>query len=199
MKGYAGMWDYSDRTVGSYGCDTTYRKAAAFLDDGPVEDWGCGRAYARGFFKNKYVGVDGAPGLADKIADLTLYTSKVHGILMRHVLEHNENWKTILLNALASAEKKLALVIFTPFSNVTHQMDWNVGYEVPDISFRKEDLTSVFISRKWSEETMKIETKYGIETIFYIYTGLSASRKVVSGEIQLNAEPRWAHEITVIK
>lgn len=164
------MWTYDSKKQLRYGDDDlSYQKAAAFLDDGPVEDWGCGCAYAKRFFTNEYRGIDGAAGFADVVTDLCAYTSRTHGILLRHVLEHNFGWREILTNALSSAEK-VALIIFTPFSDETKQVTWNHGYEVPDISFRKEDLTDLFQS--YTEETFESKTLYGTETIFYI-RGLS--------------------------
>lgn len=173
------MWLYSSHQIRYGGDDLSYRKAAEFLDDGPVEDWGCGAAYAKRFFKCHYTGIDGAPGFADKVADLRTYTSTTNGILVRHVLEHNLEWERILVNALASA-RKVALVIFTPFGNKTKQIAWNSGYEVPDISFRKEDLTRHFAA--YREETFKSVTQYGQETVFYIYTrgGKEKRRQVPS-------------------
>lgn len=160
------MWHYDGtRSPFPYGDDDlSYRKAAEFLGDGPVEDWGCGTAWAKRFFSNGYIGIDIAPGFADHIVDLRTYVSGVDGILLRHVLEHNWEWKTILMNALHSANK-VALVIFTPFSEETKQIAWNPGYDVPDISFRREDLTSHF--RNFTAETFASKTQYGEETIFY--------------------------------
>ena len=148
------------RQVLSYGDEATYIAAAKFLDHGPVEDWGCGPAYAKRFFSHPYLGVDGAAGPADVIADLRTYTSNAYGILLRHVLEHNFEWEQILWNALASCER-LALVMFTPFGEATKQIAWNAGYEVPDISFRKQDLIRHF--QRFSEEAFPTG-----ETIFYV-------------------------------
>ncbi len=151
-----------------YGDPLSYEKAASWLGSGPVEDWGGGPGYARRYFPNGYKLVDGTPGYgADVVTDLTGYVSKCEGILMRHVLEHNVDWRFILENALASC-KKLALVIFTPFTLRTHIIVWNnnVDPPVPDISFAREDLTSVF--PEFTEESFPSDTQYGMETIFYV-------------------------------
>jgi len=156
---------------GRYGDnDTSYEKAAAFLNEGSVEDWGGGTGYAKRFFINQqYSNVDGTNDYCDVYVDLREYKSKVQNILMRHVLEHNVDWKKILLNALESCNK-LALVIFTPFGEETKQIAWVVGQEVPDISFRKSDITDCFEGRKWLEETFESEgSVYKTETIFYVY------------------------------
>jgi hypothetical protein len=154
-----------------YGEDTTYKKAAQFLGPGNlVEDWGCGAAYACRFFTPEaYIGVDGASGFANKIADLRTYRSDVDGILLRHVLEHNWEWKVILKNALSSARNKLVLITFTPFSDVTHQIAWNEKEKVPDLSFCKQDLLDILAFNYFvTEETVQTDTQYGTETLFYV-------------------------------
>ncbi len=148
--------------------DTTYIHAANFLDFGPVEDWGCGGSYARKFFKNQYIGVDGTNDFCDICADLRTYKSNTYGILLRHVLEHNLEWRPILENALVSCER-LALVIFTPFGDETKQIAWNEPWGVPDMSFKKSDITDYFSKYEWSEETIdKAGSVYNAETIFYV-------------------------------
>jgi hypothetical protein len=144
------------------GDDLTYRKAAAWLNDGPVEDWGCGTCYARQFFTQPYTGVDGTDDYADVVADLRDYTSHTHGILLRGVLEHNFEWKDILKNALASC-KKLVVITFTPFVEETRHFVIGSPFwqgDIPTLAFKKEELTSMFPS--YIEETA------GDETIFYV-------------------------------
>lgn len=151
-----------------YGDVLSYEKAAAWLGTGPIEDWGGGPGFARRYFPNGYKLVDGTPGYgADVVTNLTGYVSKCDGILLRHVLEHNVNWKFILENALASC-KKLVLIVFTPFADDTHIIAWNdnVDPPVPDISFAREDLISMF--QTYTEESFISDTQYGGETIFYV-------------------------------
>lgn len=151
---------------GFYGIEETYKKAAAYLDVGPVEDWGCGKAYARRFFSQPYKGVDGTPDGCDAVVDLAKYTSNTHGILMRHVLEHNFDWEQILKNALASADH-LAIIICTDFSDQTHLL-YIDQFGIPIFSFRKEDLTKHF--PHWEEEVVTGEGQGQrcSETIFYV-------------------------------
>ena len=154
--------------AGFYGVEETYKKAAAFLDDGPVEDWGCGKAYARKFFTQHYTGIDGTPDGCDTVVDLTKYASNVHGILLRHVLEHNFEWEKVLKNALGSAEK-LAIVVCTVFSDETHLLyidDWGI----PIFSFREEDLTKHFSSFTKEVVTGEGQGQQCSETVFYVRT-----------------------------
>src|SRR5438874_1520941 len=80
--------------------------------------------------------------VADRIVDLCEYSSNVEGIVMRNVLEHNEDWQRILDRALRSFTRKFCLILFTLFSETTYQIAHNAqhGVDVPDISFRRSDI-----------------------------------------------------------
>lgn len=165
-----GKWNYGTVPSFAYGDETSYRKAMAFLD-GPyiIEDWGCGTAFAKKFVeRGRYVGVDGSWSLhCHLVADLRTYRSRADAILLRHILEHNWEWKKILENALASFQKKFCLVLFTPFSQETKSI--GVTWEtIPDLSFRKEDLLEYLKPFSYTEETLQSATQYGVEHIFYI-------------------------------
>jgi hypothetical protein len=168
-----GAWKYETLDRFQYGDNMSYRKGIAFLDGhGTVEDWGCGFAHARTFLiRSHYVGIDGSSRLADKIVDLREYTSDADCIFMRHVLEHNLDWKKILKNAVASFRRRMALIIFTPFAEDTRVIATSTSVTsvpVPDIAFRREDLTHFFEHLRFSEETLETDTQYGAEHVFYI-------------------------------
>lgn len=166
-----GLWDYSKAIPGQkYGDDDiTYVKAMEFLADcSQVEDWGCGFGYAKKLCKTSYKGVDGSKGPnTDVIADLREYKSETDGILLRHVLEHNHDWKKVLDNAIASFKKKLVIILFTPLAAQTKQIATNWS-NIPDMSFRKEDITGALKEFKVKEEVLRTKTQYGIEFMFYI-------------------------------
>lgn len=154
-----------------YGDVTTYKKAIDFLEDGCeiIHDWGCGAGFAGTLVKKaQYVGIDGSwSRMAHVIADLREFRNEVDGILMRHILEHNFDWKLVLENALASFKKKFVLILFTPFVEATREIAMNeIG--VPDMAFRKEDLTGLLKPFRFTEESLKTNTQYGVEHIFYI-------------------------------
>jgi len=154
-----------------YGDETTYRLAAEFLDDCDViEDWGCGSGGFKNFRTWGYVGVDGSESpFADRLEDLERYRSTVSGIMIRHVLEHNYHWDRVLDNALASFTKKMCLILFTPFSEVTCEIAYHPVVGVPAISFAKRALVSRFEGITWcSKEDIPTATEYGIEHIFYL-------------------------------
>lgn len=164
-----GLWNYPHDQPFPFGDTITYRKGMGFLAGlGLVEDWGCGTAWAKRYLKlSSYRGVDGsASKFTDVVADLRTYVSDVDGIFMRHVLEHNEGWREILANAVQSFKKRMALIMFIPFGPETKIT--NPGAEIPDIQFRKEDLTDYFKDLKWTEESFSTPTQCGWEHVFYL-------------------------------
>lgn len=166
-----GKWNYGTTPQFPYGDETSYRKAMEFLD-GPhiIEDWGCGTSWARKFVKRgRYIGIDGSWSLhCDLVTDLRTYrSSSAGGILIRHILEHNYDWKKILDNALASFQKKFALILFTPFGEMTRSIS-STKEIVPDLSFRKEDLLDLIQAHPYTEESFQSATQYGAEHMFYV-------------------------------
>ena len=131
----------------------TYESGHTFLQTcDKIEIWGC-------------LGVDGNK------TDLTKYISHVDGIYMRHVLEHNDEWKLILENACKSFLKKMCLVLCTPFSGGNGTKDIACrGNGPPDLSFDKNELEYEFEKYHIHHEliTMNTETGYGIEHVFYL-------------------------------
>lgn len=168
-----GAWRYDHFENFSYGDDVTYSKGLGFLDGhGLIEDWGCGLTHAKTFIRTSgYRGIDGSSQYADDIVDLREYRSDVDCIFMRHVLEHNADWRPILANATASFRRRMVLVVFTPFTESTRQIATETEFTsipVPDISFRREDLIAFFQLCTWSEESVKTDTQYGTEHVFYL-------------------------------
>jgi hypothetical protein len=172
----AGRWEplyRESREAEPYGDACTYEKIARFLQGvDTVEDWGCGRAWLKRYLQppTSYKGVDGSSSrFADKVVDLVTYVSQADGVVLRHVLEHNNDWSQILRNAVRSFRKRLALVLFTPFVEKTHAIGHNAALGVPDLSFAKEDLIRHFADYRWSlQENIETTTQYGIEHVFYI-------------------------------
>lgn len=156
-----------------YGDTTTYELAEAWLRDCKlVEDWGCGLGWSRRYFRaGQWRGIDGSKSpTVSEVVDLAQYRSQVPGILMRHVLEHNDDWAMILDNALNSFTERMALILFTPMAEKTGVIAWNCGYEVPDISFRALDLESRFPGNVdfRDVEDLHTNTLYGVERIYYL-------------------------------
>lgn len=122
-----------------YGVEDSYKVGMAWLRDCRiVEDWGCGSARAKVYRVGQYVGIDGTEGYCDIQSPLEEYRSQVDGVFMRHVLEHNLDWRTILENALASFTKRMSLIFFTPWATKTHVVhEWK---GVPFISFKKDEI-----------------------------------------------------------
>jgi SAM-dependent methyltransferase len=165
-------WDYTSITSRRlYGETITCQLSVDFLDEvgGVIEDWGCGMGGAKDFVqKSEYVGIDFTPSpFTDLVIDLEDYCSKVDCILVRHVLEHNHNWKKILENAVGSFTQRLALILFTPFSDVTRDIAPEEA-TVPDYSFKLEDIMSCLKGLDVKIEELITDTQYGVEYIFYI-------------------------------
>jgi hypothetical protein len=161
-----------------YGETQTYKIGADLLADcKTVEDWGTG---AGGFkrYRQDAIGVDGSnTPYADVIADLTAYRSSVEGIFMRHVIEHNYEWRTILINALASVTKRLVIVLFTDLSDSNteavegaEQENAAFGVFVPTLRLSREELKTVFIGRCAAFKITGVPstTRYGTETIIVV-------------------------------
>ena len=176
---------YKDLTINDcgsfkYGDTASYELGYNFLQTcDKIEDWGCGTGGFKRFFLvdnlHKYIGIDGSKTpFADIKTELTTYISNVDGIFMRHILEHNYDWKKILENAFKSFTKKMCLVLFTPFSSgetkeIAHNLIY--GVDVPDLSFDKNELIQLFEKNNIKYELTTIEksnTGYNVEHIFYL-------------------------------
>jgi hypothetical protein len=176
-----GKWmDWNNGPPASYGDATTYRLAANFLRDQPmVEDWGCGRGYMREVLKDVtppgfiYRGIDGSisPAAAETV-DLATYRSEVPAIFMRHVLEHNWRWEEILDSAILSCQRKLCVVLFTPWAageTVDIAFD-HPEIDVPDLSFNRAEFMAHFTNNfdhVHTAENLVTNTLFKIEHIIY--------------------------------
>jgi hypothetical protein len=168
------VWYSSLKNVQPYGATESYKIGAEYLSDcSTVEDWGCGKGWFRKILSQdiNYVGLDGTHNqFVDKHVDLEKYTSKVEGLFMRHVLEHNYGWENVLKNALESFIKKMVLVFFTPWSDgQTKQIGFTDSVGVPDLSFSKNDIEKYMIGFEYEYiELVSPETTYGIEYVYLI-------------------------------
>ena len=177
-KSMLNKWDYSGVDTVCY-ADTkqeSYKKSAEFLGDS-CEDWGCGTAWSKRYFK-EYRGIDGSNNkYVDGVVDLVKYTSSVDNILMREVLEYNEDWKKILENVKKSFKKKFCLIISTPLVKKTRVGAWHKVMKadgsqgkgkVPEMYFNKQDILDEFSNYKVKEETIKTDHLYGQDWILYV-------------------------------
>jgi hypothetical protein len=160
-----------------YGAVASYQLAAIFLEDcHDVEDWGCGfGTFSRYCLSPHYVGIDGSESpAADAVVDLRTYRSDVEGILVRHVLEHNPTgWRQIFTNAIESFSKKMVLVIYTPFGDVTRNIRRRSPTDIwvpVAMSFRKDDLVGC-IPPEVSWFTLLGEPLSAHETMFFLQRG----------------------------
>jgi hypothetical protein len=152
------------------GDDTTYRMAADWLDGLAVEDWGCGLGWFRHLHQGPYTGIDGTwSRWCDRVVDLATYRSSTPGLMLRHVLEHNYDWRAILDNSVASFTERMCLVLFTPLAEQTHVIAEDVGgLGVPDISFALADIIDRLVGCAFTVETLPTATNYGSETVLKV-------------------------------
>lgn len=161
----AGRWApwYATGRPVSYGETVTYQMAADWLAGLAVEDWGCGCAAFRGFHDGPYLGVDGTPGWADEVVDLVTRRSETPGLLLRHVLEHNEEWPAILANATASASERIVVVTFVPDGD-GQRVGWCEELGVPDIAVPHSAIDAALADWQVERWTGATATAYGSES-----------------------------------
>lgn len=168
-----GRWDGWHRdttTPAPYGDVRSYQVGAAFLSDcALVEDWGCGMGWMRQYVQGDYRGIDGSIShFSDATVDLCTYSSDVDGVFMRHVLEHNYDWRSILGNALASARRRCVIILFTPLADAETQIGWNENIGVPDLSLPWPELERIFSTWTYTSWTTPSNTQCCEETIVLI-------------------------------
>lgn len=164
----------ADEKPSVFGESPCYEKGAHWLRScSLVEDWGCGFGWMRTLIPaERYRGIDGtASPFCDEVVDLSVYRSKVPGIFMRGVIEHNYDWDTILANALTSFIERMALVVFTPTNGPTRQIAFVGEMGVPDMAISLGDLGDVIKAEagvRYQIERFAVEHGYLEETIFYL-------------------------------
>ena len=173
MATNVGLWDrwyglVDPDTPEPFGDSPSYQIAADFLAGLQVADWGCGKGWLRRLIPaDLYHGVDGSRSpFADEIADLAAYTTQSEGIVLRHVLEHDNRWVNILRNAARAAQHRLVVVLFTPPRARTMAIAWNPDPGVPDIAFALGDITAELAGFTVKIDTFESpRTQYGVETV----------------------------------
>lgn len=179
-----GLWEptYRSRPAFPYGTDKTYLIGAKYLSCcQTVEDWGCGTQWFRRVMNQvdptvRVLGLDGSAGFCDRVVDLHQYIPqpRPEGIFLRHVLEHNREWRTILEHALTSFEKRMVLVLFTPFSEretLLSEYSFPTGGSCPYLSLSQAELGRILYGHglHFRVETMPSpETEFGLETVYWI-------------------------------
>lgn len=173
MTALYGPWDYEEVSEQfPYDLTPTYELAAAFVnaDGGLVEDWGCGSAWLRRFITSKYRGIDGAwSRWASEIADLRTYRSNAPCAVMRHVLEHNDDWRQVLANFMASWTHRAVLITFIPIATEDTHLE-GPDWPVPDIALSGPDLIRLLTPQgvTMRHRSLETESQYDHEDIFYL-------------------------------
>lgn len=150
---WAKQWGYLYKDVPEannirYGGAFSYEIAGAYLSGpGAVHDWGCGTMHARGYiFADGYQGFDGADAVerlgGKKVDFRTFNPQPVSKALMRHVLEHNWEWRTILCNFCASFVDRACIVFFIepgegPDIDLVQEPEHPPGLQICESDFTK--------------------------------------------------------------
>lgn len=170
-----GKWDRHYATMRErldYGGIVAYPMIAALCaGTSLVEDRGCGGGALARYLPLGvgYRGVDGSCSpYADEIVDLVTYRSpRTPTIVMRGVLEHNDEWWSVLDNAVRDFSDRLIVVLFTPLVDETVVVLREADYDdVPVISFALNDLLDRFpgsVDVDWWQVNSPA-TAYGVET-----------------------------------
>jgi hypothetical protein len=160
---YAGN---SEKTA--YGDTATYQVAEDHLSGLDVEDWGCGLGWFRSTHEGGYTGIDGTETQwADVVADLQTYRSTTPGLHLRHVLEHNPNWRAVLSNAAESASQRIVVTLFTPDGD-NEQLDFVDPPGVPDLALPWDEVESILVNAGWdvTRSVLRTGSAYGVEAVF---------------------------------
>lgn len=153
-----GRWDYSScREPYKYGHEESYEVGIKWLKGcRTLADWGAGAAYAERFinWKCEYIPLDGSVSAWVKNpVDLRNCKVQSEAIFMRHVLEHNPDWKLVLDNAVSSFSKKMSLILFIPLTDSTRVLR-TLDNGTVDIAFCASDLESHFSKCRWTRKEL---------------------------------------------
>ena len=143
-----------------YGTPDTYQLAANWLAGCPtVADWGGGTGHFRHYLPPtvRYTVVDSTQQYTRQVlADLRAYAAPSDGILLRHVLDHNEAWRTILENAMLACRHRIAVVTFTPPAHATRVVKMKSGW--PILHFNVDEVRSVM--GRWLFADIAVQTSH---------------------------------------
>lgn len=158
------------------GAKRTYKLAADWLAPcTTIEDRGCGPGGARPYFAGKrYIGLDGTNNpFVDRQVDLAVHVSNppADGVLLRHVLEHDYRWRSVLSCALASARYRAVVISYVPMEPVDRRLTvtWS---EIPVLALSRPDFLATLSGSGMSLVKTEIvagkSLEFGREEVFYL-------------------------------
>ena len=155
----------------AFGEALTYAIAASYLRGcAEVHDWGCGTGYLRGYVPEgqPYLGIDGTrTQWANVVTDLTDWKTPAEGVVLRHVLEHNPAWRTVLQNAVRSTRVRLAVIFFVPLCEGSAEQDMTPWGPYRNLALPGDGVVEI-IERELHIEahyTIATDTEFGSETM----------------------------------
>ena len=163
---------YSGPVPTPKGDPKSYDMAAEIFDGIKVEDWGCGEGYFKYLYGTSTLSVDDKDGAwTDKAVNFSSYTSQTPGILLRHMIEHRYDFRSIMANANKSFTEVLVLILFTPMDRKTRELAWNSGEGLPLISFSHADVRSFFPECRVTWKDIRSNTQFGHERVYTVRRG----------------------------
>lgn len=179
MTTYSGLWKYDHVPQGkTYGNTASYEAAETHLTGLHVGDFGCGTTAFRNYHTGPYTGIDGSPGHADIIADLTTYQGDYEGVLLRHVADHNpDHWRQIIANAIASASIRCVIVTFIADMDQTKVIAWSKPDPegrwprgIPNVGFSTADIAAELTGYEYTTYQLPATGKLAQERLWVIET-----------------------------
>lgn len=131
----------------------SYIRAGAYLSGpGEVWEWGCATTWGKRFIGAPYQGFDGSTDVerwgGHGGVDLRTFRPEVAPpkAIMRHVLEHNWEWRDILRNFMQTGFTELAvLILFIPpeVGDDRDNPEWRFDDLVPALTIDDTDLAAI--------------------------------------------------------
>ena len=130
-------------------------------------DWGGSTGYFGTLVPSEcaYHVVDGTMQVTEQtLADLRTYRQPADGVLLRHVLELNDDWRAILDNALASFDRRMVVVLHTPHASPAMSVKVKSGWPIWHLDYEElRDLMGVHLVRDESVQTTHPEHVFYLE------------------------------------
>lgn len=188
-----------------FGSELTYRIGAEFLAGcRTIHDWGCGTQWFRNVMREVnpevcVTGLDGSAGFCDRIVDLRDYRpgELPDGLILRHVLELNFDWRQILDRALESFTHRMILILFTPTAEqetCLSEYSFPDGGRCPYLALPRRELEQIILQHGLSYELQTVsssESEFGEETLIRIQRQYWQPEKVATGRFASRSESHF--------
>lgn len=172
---WSDSWEYRSQDEQDISLFSIAEFINADLSIRTLEDWSCGKCIFQKYFRPdiNYTGLDITRAFQD--VNLTEHVSDppANAIFIRNVLEHNEDWRSILKNLLQSFSRKAIIIVSTPFSDdqkggdIYRSSGYNSKGEVvniPDIQISRVDFEQILHDNEISYKICELNKS----TVYYL-------------------------------